>query len=180
VLNCPLEVIRTRLTLSNSLTTSLSNNIKYNGIIHCTSHIFRTEGLKGLFKGLLPAIVSGTPYVALQMTFYEQFKYVFPKEDDFSYHQSILWGLTSGSLSALFAQSICYPMDTVRRRMATNGIGGIEKIYQSSYDCLKKMMAKEGIKSFFKGYNANLLKALPTTAIQFTSYDIIKKYLNIK
>ena len=67
---CPIEVIRTRLSLSDSL----REGVKYKGILNCGSHIIRTEGFAGLYKGMAPSIISGTSYVGLQMTFYDLFK----------------------------------------------------------------------------------------------------------
>lgn len=62
------------------------------------------------------------------------------------------WGVT---VSAGLAS---YPIDTIRRRMMmTSG----EKVkYSGSIDCGKQIFAKEGIKSFFKGAGANILRGV--------------------
>jgi len=44
----PLDVIRTRLALSESL----SLHVKYKGITHCVRHVVQTEGFFGLYKGI--------------------------------------------------------------------------------------------------------------------------------
>jgi len=51
-----------------------------------------------------------------------------------------------------------YPIDTVRRRMMmTSG----EKVqYAGSIDCSRQILAKEGVKSFFKGASANILRGV--------------------
>ena len=47
---------------------------KYKGIIDCGMSTFRTEGVRGLYKGMVPSMLAGVPYVGLQMTFYDQLK----------------------------------------------------------------------------------------------------------
>lgn len=62
------------------------------------------------------------------------------------------WGVTVGAGLA------SYPIDTIRRRMMmTSGEG--EK-YSGSIDCARKILAKEGVGSFFKGAGANILRGV--------------------
>ena len=35
---------------------------------------FRLEGVRGMYKGLMPSMLAGVPYVGLQMTFYDMLK----------------------------------------------------------------------------------------------------------
>ena len=73
-----------------------------------------------------------------------------------------VWGmLLCGSAAGVTAQSVCYPLDTVRHRMQANGIGGSPRVYRSAMDCAAKMWAQEGVRSFFKGWGLNCFRALP-------------------
>jgi len=69
ILTYPLEVVRTRLSLS-----SQSLEGAYNGMWDCMKHTVRLEGWSGLYKGITATIWSGAPYVGLQMTSYELVK----------------------------------------------------------------------------------------------------------
>eukprot|EP00475_Leptophrys_vorax_P033861 TRINITY_DN5389_c1_g1_i2.p1 TRINITY_DN5389_c1_g1~~TRINITY_DN5389_c1_g1_i2.p1 ORF type:complete len:261 (-),score=47.30 TRINITY_DN5389_c1_g1_i2:74-856(-) len=166
----PLEVLRTRLSLSESL--NLSGGVKYRGIIHCATHIARTEGLPAFYKGIGPTYISGVPYVGLQMMFYDLLKSIMPRNEDGSL--SLYWKLTCGALAGLVSQTVTYPGDTVRRRMQTNGVGGMERIYQNSWDCLVKILRREGIPGLFRGLSANAIRSVPGAGIQFASYDAFK------
>jgi hypothetical protein len=46
----------------------------YAGIMDCGTTTFRTEGTRGLYKGMMPSMLAGVPYVGLQMTFYDMLK----------------------------------------------------------------------------------------------------------
>ena len=61
-----------------------------------------------------------------------------------------------------------YPIDTIRRRMMmTSGEG--EK-FSGSIDCGRKIYAKEGFNSFFKGAGANILRGVAGAGV-LAMYD---------
>jgi len=143
--------------------------------MHCCSHIVKTEGFSGLYKGMAPSIISGSAYVGFQMSFYDLFKRLFINFSSLKSKISI--NLIAGSCAGIIAQTICYPVDTIRRRMQTDGLGGTKDVYKNTFDCFKKMISKEGFISLFRGYKANIIKTIPSAAIQFASFDAIKMFL---
>jgi len=168
----PLEFIRTRLSI-----TVPGSGLKYNGIFDCVKSVFRDEGITAFYKGFSVTLISGTPYVGLQMTFYELFKRVFPKDTN---GQTILvWKLACGAAAGLAAQTITFPGDTIRRRMMANGAGGSQRIYKSSWDCFKTTTTKEGWSALWKGLSTNLVRCVPGAAIEFATYETIKGFLGI-
>mmetsp|Transcript_18411 Transcript_18411/g.25515 ORF Transcript_18411/g.25515 Transcript_18411/m.25515 type:complete len:330 (-) Transcript_18411:137-1126(-) len=171
----PLDLIRTRLQLAETM------GAKYKGILDCGVSTFRREGSRGLYKGMVPSLLAGVPYVGLQMSFYDTLKIHLaphlPKNADGS--TSILAMLACGSVAGLTAQTITFPADTVRHCMQANGISGQDNVYSSTLDCFNKIYLKEGVRGFFKGWGLNLVRSLPGAAVQFTSYDILKKLFGV-
>lgn len=167
----PLELVRTRLSFQNTKDTT-----RYKGIIDCFRRTIADEGVFSLYKGLGPTIVSGAPYVGLQMTFYELWKRKMPVNEKTG-KITVLGKLTAGAVGGLCAQIITYPGDTVRRRMIVNGINGTERTYTNSVDCTIKIMRNEGFKALFKGLSANVIRCIPGAAIQFFAYDLFKDLL---
>jgi hypothetical protein len=153
----PLEFIRTRLSIS----TALDADAKYKGIIHCAQVTMKKEGISAFYKGFTPTLISGAPYVGLQMTFYDVFKRNIHGVNE------VLNSIIAGALAGLVAQTITFPGDTIRRRMITNGLNGKTREYKNTWDCCVKMMKREGIRSFFYGVNANIVRCIPGAAIQF-------------
>jgi len=86
----------------------------------------------------------------------------------------MLMKLGLGALSGLFAQTITYPGDTLRRRMQTNGVGGAERVYKHTWDCLLQTVRKEGFAGLYHGLWVNVIRCLPGAAIQFAAYDALK------
>ena len=56
----PLDLVRTRLQLAEAAGAS------YRGIAHCLQDTYLREGAAALYKGLLPSMLAGVPYVGLQ------------------------------------------------------------------------------------------------------------------
>jgi len=105
VVTYPLETIRTRLTLSPDM-----GKVQYRGITDAFRGTVRHEGVRGLYKGLGPTILSGSPYVGLQMTMYEVLTQYMPKAD--GPFEREMYKLLSGALAGIVAQTVTY----VRRR----------------------------------------------------------------
>lgn len=164
----PLETVRTRLTLGMGL------GVKYDGIFDVVRKTVKAEGVRGLYKGIGPTFLSGSPYVGLQMTFYELFKRrLEARADEQSVARNQLDKLLSGAAAGVIAQTVTYPGDTVRRRMQMNGMGGEAKMYTNSWDCAVKLVKREGPGGLFNGLKANLIRCLPGAAIQFYAYDTL-------
>ena len=92
-----------------------------------------------------------------------------------SYESSTLVTLGLGAAAGLFAQTMCFPLDTIRRRMQLPG-----KTYTSVPNAFATVLKQEGIFGFYKGMAPNALKVLPNNAIRFLVYDKMKSYFNLQ
>lgn len=63
VLLCPLSVVKTRME-------TVEYSTQYSNVFHAIRTISRQEGYRGLFSGLVPAIVRDAPYSAMYMLIY--------------------------------------------------------------------------------------------------------------
>ena len=83
--------------------------------------------------------------------------------------------LLMGATAGLTAQTICYPLDTIRRRSETYG-----KHYNSLFDAFKTIARKEGFVGFYRGMLANSIKVVPNNFIRFFVFEklnLIYQYL---
>ena len=85
-----------------------------------------------------------------------------PPQDSFLASFLLGWGITIGAGLA------SYPIDTVRRRMMMTSGQAVK--YKSSIDCFSQVVAKEGVKSLFKGAGANILRAVAGAGV-LSGYD---------
>ncbi|GCA64584.1 mitochondrial carrier protein, partial [Kipferlia bialata] len=81
-------------------------------------------------------------------------------------HESLL----SGCLAGAFAQTISYPIDTVRKALQTAPPGKYSGMGQCAMDIVKT----EGPLSLFQGISINLVKVVPFASLSFFMYDQCK------
>jgi hypothetical protein len=159
----PLELIRSRLSMGRVFGN------KYGGMVDCARQVVKAEGVRGLYKGVSMTWVSGAPYVGLQMSCYDVVRRNLPTPDN--PWENLTWTCLAGAVSGLIGQTICYPGDVIRRRLQADGIFGRTKLYKGNWDCAKTMLKTEGPTAFFLGVRTNLVRCLPSAAIQFAAYD---------
>ena len=85
--------------------------------------------------------------------------------------------LTMGGSAGVIAVTITYPTDFVRRLMQVSGTPGHPK-YSSMIDAFSTVYRKEGIKGWYRGYFACLLKVAPSVAILFWCNEQLKSYVS--
>jgi solute carrier family 25 phosphate transporter 23/24/25/41 len=113
----PLDTIKTRIM--SSLGVSLNAPPDGSILLRTASEMWKTQGLRSFYKGLIPALVGVFPYAAVDMSVYEGLKLSYVKhkksihnEKELSTFVSLGCGMISGSIGA----SIVYPLALVRTR----------------------------------------------------------------
>jgi len=87
---------------------------------------------------------------------------------------STLGTLGLGAAAGLFAQSVCYPLDLVRRRMQLRG-----KAYSSTPMAFVTIVRQEGARGLYKGMVPNAVKIIPNNAIRFLMYDMATRWAKV-
>tara|TARA_B100001093_G_scaffold306174_1_gene292211 strand:+ start:372 stop:1217 length:846 start_codon:yes stop_codon:yes gene_type:complete len=123
------------------------------------------KGFQNLFKGYGSTVTSLVPFIAINFTIFDYLK------NDMVNNKIIInpfITLSIGATSALISQTLCYPLDTIRRRMQNK-----ELAYKNGFDAATKIFKYEGYLSFYKGLSANIIRMVPNTAIRFTVFDYL-------
>jgi len=170
----PMDLARTRVTADM---TQMGETRVFSGLFDCIIKTARAEGFFGLYKGLGPGLTSIIPYIGISFAMYDELKLRFSNREDDTSSVKFLKNLFIGAGSGVIAQSLTYPLDTVRRRMQMDGAMGAEPCYKNSMDCIQKIALNEGYHVFYRGLLVNAIKTTPGAAIQFTAYDALKALL---
>ncbi|KAI4837047.1 mitochondrial carrier protein [Plasmodium brasilianum] len=182
----PLDLLSIRVALGVNEKYLRNNNTllyKKKSIFNIIREISINEGITGFFKGYVPTLLTGVPYVTLQMLFFDFYKNIF--QNYFPHTSNSLSSIAfcssvSGSLSNLSSLIIVFPGDTVRKRMMNNGIDNKNYIYKNTFHCIKNIYYLEGLRNFYYGLFPSMLKSVPSGAIQFMSYEILKYMISQK
>ena len=128
----------------------------------------------GFYRGYTSAVLSLSPFIAVNFTTFDVIKtaYFGDMSPAQIKKQNPFLNLVFGAASGLVASSVCYPLDTVRRRMALAGT-----TYTGNYNAVVTILKNEGIGGFYKGMPANALKVMPNNAIRFFAFSFIKDHL---
>ncbi|SOV81607.1 mitochondrial carrier protein, putative [Plasmodium sp. gorilla clade G3] len=180
----PLDLLSIRMALGVNEKYLTNNNdtlYKKKSLIKMIYEIIQKEGFSGFYKGYIPTLLTGVPYVTLQMLFFDIYKNIFQTYSSNHYNNIptlALYSSLAGSLSNLTSLIIVFPGDTVRKRMMNNGIDNKNYIYKNTFHCIKNIYYIEGIRNFYHGLFPSMLKCIPSGAIQFMSYEILKHLLS--
>ena len=153
----PIDVIRHRLLMNADIHT----------FGQATRDIFAEQGARSLFKGYGSTVVGLVPFIAVNFCAFDTLK----SELQWTSTPGILG---AGALAALMSQSICYPLDTVRRRMQIRGTP-----YKHGLDAFWQIIRKEGFLRLYSGISANALKIVPNNSIRFLVYELCRRSLDI-
>ncbi|KAG7803607.1 hypothetical protein KL944_001560 [Ogataea haglerorum] len=199
---CPLDVTKTRLQAQGSYLRNLEDEVKinnfekrrYTGIIRTLGTIWNEEGIRGLYRGLVPITFGYFPTWMIYFSCYEQFKKMysyFIEDDTIGYFAS---AISSGAIST----TVTNPIWVVKTRLmlqmtkgrtiydrfgdtvgAAATQGGIKReYYNGTIDAFVKMYHSEGARSFYRGLLPSYF-GLIHVAIQFPLYENLKKVLRV-
>ncbi len=154
----PVDVIKHRLMCYQNINTFKD----------ATIDIYKENGgkMRNYFKGYGSTISSLTPFISLNFATFDFLKDNIVKNNEINPTTTLMLG----GFSALFSQTLCYPLDTIRRRMQNKEI-----VYKNGLDAGKKILKHEGFLSFYKGLLPNILRMVPNTAIRFAIFDYLKR-----
>ncbi|KAL8829701.1 MAG: hypothetical protein Q9191_001854 [Dirinaria sp. TL-2023a] len=159
----PIWVIKTRM-----LSTPSSHPGAYTSIVDGTRQIYKSDGIRGFYRGLSPSLF-GVSHGALQFMAYEQLKIYRARSKPEGQHAlNAVDFLVLSGLAKVFAGSTTYPYQVVRARLQTYDA---DRTYKSARDVIAQTWRREGFSGFYKGLGPNLLRVLPSTWVTFLVYE---------
>ncbi|CAK7335680.1 unnamed protein product [Dovyalis caffra] len=187
----PMDMVRGRLTVQTDKSPR-----QYRGIAHALSTVLKEEGPRALYKGWLPSVIGVIPYVGLNFAVYESLKDWLFKTKPFGIAEDNELGVTTrlacGAAAGTVGQTVAYPLDVIRRRMQMvgwkdaasvvtgDGRGKPPLEYTGMVDAFRKTVRHEGFGALYKGLVPNSVKVVPSIAIAFVTYEMVKDVLGVE
>ncbi|KAL4871574.1 hypothetical protein BDV12DRAFT_163989 [Aspergillus spectabilis] len=165
-----LDYARTRLA-NDAKSAKGSGERQFNGLVDVYKKTLASDGIAGLYRGFGPSVLGIVVYRGLYFGMYDSIKPVLlvgPLEGSFLASFLLGWTVTTGAGIA------SYPLDTVRRRMMMTSGEAVK--YSSSFDAFRQIVAREGVKSLFKGAGANILRGVAGAGV-LSIYDQVQLIL---
>lgn len=163
----PFFLVKTRLQ-SFSPFLPVGTQHHYRGAGHALRQIYSQEGVRGLYRGVVPAMVRTGFGSSVQLP-----TYFFAKRRlvrHLGMKEGLPLHLASSTASGFVVCCVMHPPDTVMSRMY-NQTGNL---YSSAIDCLYRTVKTEGILAVYKGFFAHLARILPHTVLQ--AWNVRSRY----
>jgi solute carrier family 25 phosphate transporter 23/24/25/41 len=196
----PLDVAKTRMAVAECGV--------YTGIGHCLRNTMAGDGVRGLYRGLGPALASIMPVAGVDLAVFNTLKehYVAWEQENRRRRQSLLQpqevpedssvqpvrlpvsvSLLIGASAALAGGLIGYPLTVVRTRLITQNmvsgdIGGRPAFgqyrYNGALDALLQIWQHEGMRGLYRGQVPSLMKSLPAISIGYGTFEATRNVLD--
>lgn len=163
----PADVIKTRLQVQRT-------NALYKGTLDAVFKTFRSEGLKGFYKGFLVSqmsILTGHFYV----TSYEVSRSQMPFLGDGAR------GFVAGGLAAVMEQFLANPIEVISQKLMIQGQGENNIKLKGAVHISTDVFRHHGMSGFYRGFVVSLMTGALWSAVWWGSYgmyiDIIGDYV---
>mmetsp|Transcript_893 Transcript_893/g.2076 ORF Transcript_893/g.2076 Transcript_893/m.2076 type:complete len:294 (+) Transcript_893:73-954(+) len=164
----PTDVAKVRLQLQSS---SLGE-LRYHGMVDCIMKVARVEGLRALWKGIVPALIRQVSYHSFTFVLYE------PIRDMVSLvlgmeaaRSNYLQRLLAAGTSAAIAIVLFNPTEVLKTQMQSSS-GNV-----TMKEVAKKVWNKDGFKGFWAGLRPNVVRTFLVNGAEIGTYDESKLLL---
>ena len=158
----PLELTKVRLQLDAEL-AARGTQRKYIGWIDCVQQNLRSDGIRGLQRGLPLGITREVCFNAVRIGLYEPVLAVIVSVSGRgelsppTMQERMLAGFTCGALGGCCVN----PIEVLKVRMqAQGGLTGHQHSISSPIDGLKSLLREEGIAGFLRGIGTSTLRGI--------------------
>lgn len=175
----PLDLIKIRFAVSDG---QLSVRPQYTGLFHALSSITRTEGYKGLYRGVAPNLWGAGCAWGSYFFFYNAIK-VDMQDGDVTKPLGPALHMLAASEAGVATLVLTNPIWVIKTRLCLQ-YGGPEasqlsehKRYNGMVDALVKTYRYEGIRGLYKGFLPGVF-GVSHGALQFMAYEEMKNSFN--
>lgn len=162
----PIDVVKTRLQVSGG---GGGRNYKSLGVFGTVKVVASEEGISAFWKGIGAAWLREASYTSLRLGLYAPIKSALGVTND----SHFLLKFGAGSLAGAIGSVAGNPFDVLKTRMmategATPKLGNVASL----------ILKDQGIAGFYRGIDANIMRAMVLNGTKMACYDTIKGKIN--
>jgi solute carrier family 25 protein 38 len=143
--------------------------------LHVVRHVLQHEGVRGLYRGMVPTLIRDVPFSGLYVLIYTRLRDSWSRQ--FAHLPAYSVHFSSGVVAGVLATSIVHPADVVKTRMQlsilVNGRDAAASVQNSltMRQTVAKIYRHEGLRGFAKGIIPRVVKRTLSTAVTWTIYE---------
>ncbi|KAL2486245.1 Mitochondrial substrate carrier family protein [Abeliophyllum distichum] len=158
----PVDTIKTHMQAIGS------RPIQSVGVRKTLESVLKSEGPKGLYRGIGAMGLGAGPAHAVYFSVYEFCKKNFSGGN---LNNSVVHA-SSGVFATVCSDAVFTPMDMVKQRLQLSS-----SAYNGVWDCVRRVLREEGIRAFYASYRTTVIMNAPFTAVHFSTYEAAKRGL---
>jgi len=169
----PVERVKLLMQTMDSNPKVLSGEVeRYKSIGDCFSRVMSEQGLAAFWRGNFVNCLRYAPQQGSALAFNDFINNLFPVYNANSdFWKSFGAKLTSGGLAGAIANTICYPFDFARTRLASDLSG---KSFNGIWDCIMTTVRSQGITGLYTGWTVTCMGAFVYRAGQLGCFKQIQ------
>lgn len=172
----PVELVKIRLQLQSKVHDKPEQAESLRGPRSVARSIFRTEGLRGIYRGLTITVLRDAPAHGVYFWTYEYIREQLHPGCRKSGQVTFRTMLMAGGLAGVASWICCYPLDVVKTRLQAQSPPSPVQ-YNGIVDCFRKSVKQEGYTVLFRGLGTAVARAFVVNGAVFTAYETALKFL---
>ncbi|XP_026993218.1 solute carrier family 25 member 34 [Tachysurus fulvidraco] len=174
VVTNPLEVVKTRLQLQGELQARGSYHQHYRGVLQALWLVGRTDGLRGLQKGLAAGLLYQALMNGVRLSFYSY--------TQVSGISDVPGGnIASGAIAGALGAFIASPAYLVKTHLQAQTVEAIAVGHQHNHQGISSAFAsiyrREGVTGLWRGVNGAVPRVMVGSAAQLATFSSAKEWL---
>ncbi|GJJ74301.1 hypothetical protein EMPS_06659 [Entomortierella parvispora] len=176
------EFVKTREPGRNGKEIVRVSEKVYKSSLDCLQKTFRHEGIRGLQKGLFPAILKESSKNIFRLGLYDPIlNYMHPLSYPGEASTAPAWkrmiaGATCGAMGAISAN----PFELIKTRLQSHSSGGLavgnQYAYTGTFSALRTIITTDGAMTLYRGSMISIARSMLGSAANLTTYSLIKDH----
>lgn len=165
----PLEIVKIRLQVQGELAKAGVESAKR----QTAFDIMRGLGLVGLYRGASACLLRDIPFSAIYFPAYAHLKKDYFGESP-SHKLSVGQLLVAGAVAGMPAAYFTTPADVIKTRLQVEARKG-QTHYRNIVHAAVTIMREEGVRAFFKGGPARVMRSSPQFGCTLAAYEFLQR-----
>lgn len=170
----PIELVKCRIQVpvESGADASAARVYKQLNPLLVIREVYRTEGIRGFWRGQLGTFYRETGGSAAWFGSYETLSLWFKKRAG-SNDIPIWQQMVSGAAAGMSYNISTFPADTIKSKIQT---GELTNVRPTFMNVGKELWRAQGLKGLYRGCGITVARSAPSSALIFTCYEAMRKH----
>ncbi|KAL4769815.1 mitochondrial carrier domain-containing protein [Aspergillus nidulans var. acristatus] len=161
-------------TLKTKIIDDQAGAKRYTSATHAVRSVVATEGIAGLYRGVVPVTLKQSANAMVRFTSYNFFlRHLRAMSGPNSNHSAFGATVVAGAVAGVVTVYATMPFDTLKTRL--QALDGRQR-YSGTLDCLRSIVSSEGVAVLWRGTTPRLARLSISGAVSFAIYESVMQW----